>query len=86
MRVTDFSEFSHANSAPNCDEHVVLARLGGDEFAIVIDGSDAQTKLEAATRSVARIFSNGYTYIDGAAFVISASMGSAVYPTDRRVG
>lgn len=63
-------------------DQVILARLGGDEFAVVIEGADAQARLEDATRAVARIFSSGYRYVDGVAFTVSASMGSAMFPKD----
>lgn len=59
-----------------------IARLGGDEFVVVVEGPDAEAGSKAIARSIADIFGDRHSYIDGNGFLISASIGSAVYPRD----
>lgn len=60
----------------------LAARLGGDEFAVVT--ADTGKAFETLLDAIARIFGAGerLTYVDGRAFSLSASIGSACYPED----
>lgn len=59
-----------------------VARLGGDEFVILIEGADAEKEAGEIAHSIAEIFGDHYTYVEGSAFLVSASAGSAVFPRD----
>ncbi|NJO32150.1 MAG: EAL domain-containing protein [Rhodospirillales bacterium] len=59
-----------------------IARLGGDEFVVVVEGPGAEARSKSIVRSIADIFGDRHSYIDGNGFLISASIGSAMYPRD----
>ena len=60
----------------------LVARLGGDEFVVLIEGADAEGRAGALIHSIADIFGDRHTLVDGSPFLISASTGSAVHPRD----
>lgn len=62
----------------------VIARLGGDEFAVVCDLQSVP--LERTVLAISQIFGHGdrYTFVEGQGFILSASIGSAIYPDDGR--
>lgn len=59
-----------------------VARIGGDEFAVIIDLE--KLTLEAAVAAISAIFGSGkrYTFVEGRKFVLSASIGTALFPGD----
>ena len=56
-----------------------LARLGGDEFGILLEGMDVSVQAEAVADKIRRAFGQPFD-LGGRSFVITPSIGIALYP------
>jgi diguanylate cyclase (GGDEF)-like protein len=56
-----------------------IARLGGDEFTIILEGLAEPTDAEAVAAKIKEALSRPL-FVDGHEFVVSASIGVALYP------
>ncbi len=76
LRREDFvARYGTSNSA------VQLARLGGDEFMILLPHVDSRDVITSIANRVTEVLSEPLDY-DGQQFVITPSIGIAVYPED----
>lgn len=59
----------------------LVARLGGDEFVIAVDSIHELDQITTYAKSILSLFEEPF-FLDGNEFVVSASVGIALYPTD----
>jgi diguanylate cyclase (GGDEF)-like protein/PAS domain S-box-containing protein len=62
-------------------ESDTLARLGGDEFAIIVEGFESIQDVARIANQIIQTVRNPWN-LNGAEFIISASIGIAIYPED----
>jgi len=66
-----------------CGDSIFAAKLGGDQYAMILDGAFDKEDVTKFVDRVANIFSTPVK-IRGDVFSLSASYGSAAFPTDSR--
>jgi diguanylate cyclase (GGDEF)-like protein/PAS domain S-box-containing protein len=62
-------------------ESDTVARLGGDEFAIIVDGFESVQDVARIANRIIQKVRNPWN-LNGAEFIISTSIGIAIYPED----
>jgi diguanylate cyclase (GGDEF)-like protein len=75
----------HADSIARVDavdeNEVRLARLGGDEFVVLIEGIETEAQVDAVADRIRTSLLAPFKY-DGHQFVVTPSIGIALYPRD----
>ena len=69
------------SDAEETDEQTVLARVGGDEFVILASNVADEDEVERLAERVREALANSFAY-QGREFVVTPSLGIAVYPRD----
>jgi diguanylate cyclase (GGDEF)-like protein len=76
---------SVARFEPGQDGGIKLARLGGDEFVIKLYGIDSDETVSAIASRIISVLTPPFT-CEGHQFVVTPSIGIAVYPQDGETG